>query len=160
MPDSNLLGYKPLADAVDIDVLPSGNRIPDLHLIHLALQMGAWDRTRFDVTGIGGFTGGCAAMAVTRAQGLKGELQSWGYTLTQAASLHLLLSQTNCDYFEQVAPFEAYEFGTKQVFRPDEHGRVWANDLPGLGVEMDWDILAPWVYASREFRNPCMQLHL
>lgn len=160
MPDSNLLGYKPLADAVDIDVLPSGNGIPDLHLIHLTLQMGARDRTRFDVTGIGGFTGGCAAMAVTRAQGLKGELQSWGYILTQAASLHLLLSQTNCDYFEQVAPFETYEIGIEQVFRPDEHGHVWANDLPGLGVEMDWDILAPWVYASREFRNPCMQLHL
>lgn len=160
MPDSNLLGYKSLADAVDIDVLSSGNGIPDLHLIHLALQMGAWDRTRFDVTGIGGFTGGCAAMAATRAQGLKGELQSWGYTLTQAANLHLLLSQANCDYFEQAAPFEAYEFGAKQVFRPDEHGHVRANDLPGLGVEMDWDVLAPWLYANREFRNPCMQPHL
>ena len=151
MPDSSLIGYKALADAVDIDVLPSGNGVPDLHLIQLALQMRTSDRTRFDVTGIGGFTGGCDAMVLTRAHGLKGELQSWGYTLTQAANLHLLLSQPNCDYFEQTAPFETYEFGAKQDIRPGEQGCVRANDLPVLGVELDWELFAPCVYADREF---------
>lgn len=149
--DSSLSAYKALSDALDIDVLSSGNGVPDLHIIQLALEMRAWDRIRFDVTSIGGFTGARKAMALASAHGLKGELQSWGYTLTQAANLHFLLSQTNCEYFEQSAPFETYEFGSKNVFRPDDEGYVFANNLPGLGVEMDWQLLNQYMYAHREF---------
>ncbi|MHA6346418.1 enolase C-terminal domain-like protein [Roseivivax sp. CAU 1761] len=151
IPDADLPGYKSLADALDLDVICGGNALPDLRLIQLALQMGAWDRSRFDVTGIGGFTGACAGMALTAAHNRKCEVQSWGYTLTQAANLHLMLAYSNCDYFEQAAPFEKYEFGAKQVIRPDQEGFVAASGLPGLGVEMDWDSMADSVYAHREF---------
>ena len=151
IPDSDLNGYKTLADALDLDVICGGNDLPNLHIIQLALQMGAWDRSRFDVTGIGGFTGACAGMAMTAAHNRKCEVQSWGYTLTQAANLHLMLAYANCDYFEQAAPFDKYEFGAKQVIRPDADGCVSVSGLPGLGVEMDWDAMAPFVYARREF---------
>tara|TARA_R110000851_G_scaffold130391_1_gene263995 strand:- start:23333 stop:24460 length:1128 start_codon:yes stop_codon:yes gene_type:complete len=151
IPDSDLTGYKALSDALDTDVICGGNSVPDLRLIQLALQMRSWDRSRFDVTGIGGFTGGNEGMAITRAHGMKCEVQSWGYTLTQAANLHLMLANENCDYFEQAAPFEKYEFGARQVIRPDENGFVRPSGLPGLGVEMDWDAIAPFVYARREF---------
>ena len=57
LPDTDLGGYKALTDALDLDVICSGNSFPDPQLIEFALQMGAWDRSRFDVTGIGGFTG-------------------------------------------------------------------------------------------------------
>ena len=151
IPDSDLTGYKALSDALDTDVICGGNSVPDLRLIQLALQMRSWDRSRFDVTGIGGFTGGNEGMAITRAHGMKCEVQSWGYTLTQAANLHLMLANENCDYFEQAAPFETYAFGARQVIRPDENGFVRPSGLPGLGVEMDWDAIAPFVYARREF---------
>lgn len=152
IPDSDLTGYKALSDALDTDVVCGGNSVPDLRLIQLALQMRSWDRSRFDVTGIGGFTGGNEGMAITRAHGMKCEVQSWGYTLTQAANLHLMLANENCDFFEQAAPFEKYEFGAKQVIRPDEDGFVQPSGLTGLGVEMDWDAIEPFVYARREFK--------
>ncbi|MFZ1470463.1 MAG: enolase C-terminal domain-like protein [Paracoccaceae bacterium] len=151
IPDGDLNGYKVLADALEIDVICGGNALPNLHIIQLALQMGAWDRSRFDVTGIGGFTGACAGMAMTAAHNRKCEVQSWGYTLTQAANLHLMLAYANCDYFEQAAPFEKYEVGARQVIRPDADGCVSASGLPGLGIEMDWGVLEPFVYARREF---------
>ncbi|MGO4910506.1 mandelate racemase/muconate lactonizing enzyme family protein [Pseudorhodobacter sp. W20_MBD10_FR17] len=153
IPDSDFSGYKALADALDTDVICGGNSVPDLRLIQLALQMRSWDRSRFDVTGIGGFTGANEGMAMTRAHGMKCEVQSWGYTLTQAANLHLMLAHTNCDYFEQAAPFEKYEFGAKQVIRPDDEGFVRPSSLPGLGVEMDWDAITPYVYARRTFET-------
>jgi hypothetical protein len=28
---------------------------------------------------------------------------------------------------------------------------VRASDLPSLGIEMHWEVLTPWIYASREF---------
>ncbi|MDD9990263.1 MAG: hypothetical protein OXP75_00530 [Rhodospirillales bacterium] len=151
LPDGDLLGYKKLADALDLDVVCGGNSLPNAHLIELALEMGAWDRSRFDVTGIGGFTGAGEAVAATRRHGKTCEVQSWGYTLTQAANLHIMLAHPNCTYFEQGTPFEKYEFGARQVIRPDSDGLVRPSELPGLGVEMDWERIEPFVYARRVF---------
>ncbi|MCU9850254.1 hypothetical protein OEZ60_19890 [Defluviimonas sp. WL0024] len=151
LPDTDLNGYRVLADLLDLDVICGGNSIPNLHLIELALQSRAWYRSRFDVTGIGGFTGAEDGMAVSRAHGAKCEVQSWGYTITQAANLHLMLAHANCDYFEQATPFEKYEFGARQVIRPDAEGNVAASGLPGLGIELDWDAIEPFVYARRAF---------
>ena len=151
LPDSDLRGYKALADSLALDVICGGNSLPHPQLIGYALEMGAWDRSRFDVTGIGGFTGAGEVAEVTRAHGKACEVQSWGYTLTQAANLHLMLAHPHCTYFEQAAPFEKYEFGAGQVIRPDADGFVRPSDLPGLGVEMDWDRIDPFVYARRVF---------
>ena len=151
LPDADLKGYKALADALDLDVVCGGNSLPDVHLIDFALGMGAWDRSRFDVTGIGGFTGGGEAMAVTNAHGKRGEIQSWGYTLTQAANLHLMLAHPNCDHFEQAAPYEKYEFGAQQVIRPGADGLVHPSELPGLGIELDWERIESFTYARRAF---------
>ncbi|MEH6578704.1 MAG: enolase C-terminal domain-like protein [Amphritea sp.] len=149
--DSDLEGYQRLANTLDIDVVSGGNSIPNLQLIKYGLQKHCWDRSRFDVTSIGGYTGAIQVMGVTRAQGLKAEVQSWGYTLTQAANLHLMLAYDNCEYFEQAAPYEKYEVGAKQVFRPDENGYIHPTGLPGLGVELDWDRLEPFIYQRRRF---------
>ena len=41
--------------------------------------------------------------------------------------------------------------GAKQVFRPDSDGYIRPTELPGLGVELDWDVLDPLVYFHRRF---------
>ena len=151
LPDADLRGYKALAEALDLDVICDGNQLPNVQLIELALEMGAWDRSRFDVTGIGGYTGACEAVAATRAHGKTCEVQSWGYTLTQAANLHLMLAHPSCTAFEQATPVETYEFGAKQVIRPDADGLVRPSGLPGLGVEMDWEMIEPYVHMRRTF---------
>ncbi len=151
LPDGDLGNYKKLAASLELDVICGGNSLPSVQLIEFALEAGAWDRSRFDVTGIGGFTGAGEVAEVTRAHGKTCEVQSWGYTLTQAANLHFMLAHPNCTYFEQAAPFEKYEFGARQVIRPDADGLVRPSELPGLGVEMDWDRIEPCVYARRVF---------
>ena len=151
LPDADLRGYATLANALDLDVVCGGNSLPDVRLIELALEMGAWDRSRFDVTGIGGFTGAGQAAAIASAHGKACEVQSWGYTLTQAANLHFMLAHANCTRFEQPTPAEQYEFGARQVIRPDANGVVGPSGLPGLGVEMDWKMIEPYVYARRVF---------
>lgn len=145
--DDNFEGYKFLADKLDIDIICGGNSIVSLPLMRHALQYGCWDRSRFDVTGIGGFTAARKAMALAESYNLKAEIQSWGYTLTQAANLHIMLAWGNCDYFEQAAPYEKYEAGAKQVFRPDADGYVHPTELNGLGIELDWDYLDQFIYS-------------
>ncbi len=151
LPDADLSSYRKLADTLELDVICGGNSLPHPQLIGYALEMGAWDRSRFDVTGIGGFTGAGEVAEVTRAHGKACEVQSWGYTLTQAANLHFMLAHPHCTHFEQAAPFEKYEFGARQVIRPDANGFVHPSDLPGLGIEMDWGRIEPFVYARRVF---------
>ncbi|MDE0390551.1 MAG: hypothetical protein OXI57_00595 [Rhodospirillales bacterium] len=151
LPDADLDGYQGLAEVLDIDVVCGGNSLPVPQLIEFALQIGAWDRSRFDVTGIGGFTGAGEVVGVTQAHGKTCEVQSWGYTLTQAANLQLMLASANSTRFEQATPFEMYEFGARQVIRPDADGFVRPSGLPGLGIEMDWERIEPCVYARRRF---------
>ena len=59
-------------------------------------------------------------------------------TLTQAANLHLMLAYENCTYFEQPAPYPAFEYGSLNAIRTDKEGFVHAPPGPGLGVEVDW----------------------
>ena len=151
LPDGDLGNYRKLAKTLELDVICGGNSLPDPQLMEFALEMGAWDRSRFDVTGIGGFTGAGEVTELTRAHGKACEVQSWGYTLTQAANLHFILAHPNCTYFEQGTPIEKYEFGARQIIRPDADGFVCPSELPGLGVEIDWERIEPFVYARRVF---------
>ena len=137
--------------SLKLDVISGGNSLPHPHLIEYGLKHGCWNRSRFDVTSIGGFTNAMKVMQFSQAQNSLAEVQSWGYTLTQAANLHIMLAHKNCHYFEQAAPYEKYEFGAKQVFRPDSDGYIQAPTKPGLGVDLDWEILTPFIYQSRKF---------
>ena len=56
------------------------------------------------------------------------EVQCWGYTLTQAANLHVMLAFKNCTYFEQPVPYPAFEYGSHNVIRTDKDGYVHAPD--------------------------------
>ena len=69
------------------------------------------------------------------------ELQSWSYPLGQAANLHIMLSHDNCDYFEQVVPYEDHEHGAKTFIRTNQKGEVTVNPDPGLGIEIDWEVI-------------------
>jgi L-alanine-DL-glutamate epimerase-like enolase superfamily enzyme len=77
-------------------------------------------------------------MSLAEARGMTVELQSWGYTTTQAANLHLMLARPNCTFFEQPVPYPAFEYGFANPIRPGPDGRVTVSQLPGLGVEIDW----------------------
>jgi len=52
-----------------------------------------------------------------------------------------MLSHTNCEYFEQVVPFEDHEHGAKSFIRTNKTGHVEANSEPGLGIEIDWEVI-------------------
>lgn len=69
------------------------------------------------------------------------EIQCWGYTLTQAANLHVMLAHQNCTYFEQPVPYAAFEYGVHDVIRTDREGFVHAPRGDGLGIELDWPII-------------------
>jgi L-alanine-DL-glutamate epimerase-like enolase superfamily enzyme len=122
-------------------------------LIEVGIRMGCWSSARFDVTVVGGFTPARKMMAVAAASSMNVEIQSWGYTLTQAANLHLMLSADNCTYFEQAVPFEPYEYGATDVIRTDKDGYVHAPSGPGLGIGMDWSAISKASFLAYELTS-------
>ncbi len=151
MPDTDLSAYKKLTAAIDTDVVPGGNDMPNVDLIRHGITLDCFDRIRFDITSLGGYTAAAPVMGMAQAHRKKVELQCWGYTLSQAANLHLMLAHDACEFFELVTPYDKYEFGASAGFRPDTDGYVQATDQPGLGIDLDWDTLRPFVYLEREF---------
>jgi L-alanine-DL-glutamate epimerase-like enolase superfamily enzyme len=136
--DYDLAGYRDLRKYVSVPIIPAGNSIIDPRLIEIAIDMGCWTQARVDATVAGGITGTLKIMALAEARGMTVELQSWGYTTTQAANLHLMLARPNCTYFEQPVPYPAFEYGFTNPIRPGRDGHVRVSELPGLGLEIDW----------------------
>jgi L-alanine-DL-glutamate epimerase-like enolase superfamily enzyme len=136
--DFDLEGYRFLRQRVDVPIISAGNSITDIRMMEFAVRAGCWSDLRIDVMQSGGFTPARKVMGLAVAHGMTVELQCWGYTLTQAANLHLMLAYENCTYFEQPAPYPAFEYGSLNWIRTDKEGFVHAPQGAGLGVDMDW----------------------
>jgi L-alanine-DL-glutamate epimerase-like enolase superfamily enzyme len=136
--DYDLHGYRRLAKELAVDIIPAGNSVVDHRMVAFGLDSGCWDRVRIDVMTCGGLTGALKVMGLAAAHGTTVELQCWGYTLAQAANLHLMLGQPNCSYFEQPTPYEAFEYGSDTVIRTDADGFVHAPAGTGLGIQVNW----------------------
>ena len=107
--------------------------------ISSGIKIGASTDIIVDTTVCGGITATKKVVALAEANNMRCELQSWGATLTQAANLHIILSNTCTTYFEQAYPYEPFEFGAKDVIRIDKDGYVHAPTKPGIRIDLDWN---------------------
>ena len=139
--DTDLEGYRELKSRVDIPIIAAGNTLLHLNQIEQGIQNNGWSSARVDATLAGGITQTQKIMGLAEANSMTVELQSWGYTLSQAANLHLMLAYNNSTYFEQAVPVEPLEFGALTTIRTDKEGYVHAPDGNGLGIEMDWALI-------------------
>ena len=137
--DTDIDAYVELRRAVDVDILCAGNTVVDLPDIADAIERGAWSRLRCDPCNVGGISAAIKAMELANSHGLKTELQSYGYPLSQAANLHVMLGVNGCSYFEHPVPFEHFEYGCANPIRIEKDGCVSAPQGPGLGLDLDWD---------------------
>ena len=151
--DTDLQGYSELRRRTNVPIIPAGNWLLAPGLIEAAIRLGCWSSARIDATIVGGFTPARKIMAIAAANSMNVEVQCWGYTLTQAANLHLMLAYDNCKYFEQAVPFEPYEFGALDVIRTDREGYVHAPPGPGLGIRIDWEMIKQSSFLSYELTS-------
>jgi len=138
LPAYDMEGYVELARKLDI---PITVELLNNHLEYI--QRGAIDICR----AISGFSGGITELrkiaALCEMFSLKLEPHSFGGIFTQAANLHVMLSISNCDFFELPVDVNGqegiFDVGTKGAIRIDKEGYVRAPNKPGLGLEVDWE---------------------
>ena len=148
LPDHDLDAYVELNKAVAIDILPAGNTLVGLKNWSNGLRRGAWSRLRCDVTNAGGVTTVLEAMQLAQSMNVSVELQSYGFQPAQHASLHLMLGLEGCTWFEHPAPQEPYDYATRNPLMLDSEGCVRAAEGPGLGLDVDWDLIATDAFAT------------
>ena len=136
--DTDVEGYRQLKRQTTVPIIAAGNTWLDLQQLEYAIRGDFWSALRVDATICGGITPIRKIMGLAEANGMTVEVQCWGYTLTQAANLHVMLAFKNCTYFEQPVPYPAFEYGATNVIRTDKEGYVHAPDGPGLGIGIDW----------------------
>ena len=137
--DNDLDAYVELNRSVGVDILPAGNSLIGLPKWEDALGRNAWSRLRCDANNAGGITTLCRAMALAEAHGVKNEIQSWGFPISQFSNLHVMLGLPGCSWFEYPFPAQYFEYGAKNPLRLDAHGCVRAPEGAGLGIEIDWE---------------------
>ena len=98
-----------------VPIIAAGNTWLDLQMLAQAIKLDCWSALRVDATICGGITPLRKIMALAEAHGMTVEIQCWGYTLTQAANLHVMLAYQQLHLFRAAVPYPAFEYGSHDV---------------------------------------------
>jgi len=98
------------------------------------------DRVRADVSWTGGVTGVMKTARLAEAFGVNCEIHTSIFHPMEIVNLHCAAAVRNCDYFELLYPIENFAFGLKAPL-PIKDGVATPPSAPGLGVEIDWDVV-------------------
>lgn len=71
-----------------------------------------------------------------------------GNSLLNAANLHVIMSITNCDYYEYWMPQAAHQWGLIEDIKLNERGTIDAPMKPGLGYELDEEWISDHTVAT------------
>lgn len=101
----------------------------------------ATDYLRGDVAIKGGLTSCLKTAHTAETFGMNYEVHHGGNSLNNVANLHLIMAIKNCEYFEVLLPDAVQKHGLVQDIEVDKNGFVHAHQGPGLGAEIDFELI-------------------
>lgn len=101
----------------------------------------ATDYLRGDVCFKGGITTCIKTAHLAEAFGMNYELHHGCNSLNNVANLHVAMAIRNCEFFEVLLPGEAQKYGLLADIEVDSHGMVRAPTAPGLGAQIDHELI-------------------
>jgi L-alanine-DL-glutamate epimerase-like enolase superfamily enzyme len=139
--DFELAKYKKLCAALDIPIAATETTRGGSWGVAQAIAFDAVDIVRADVSWKPGVTGTLKIAALAEAHGMRCELHTTTMGPMDIANLHVACAIKNSDFFELFAPEEVFRFPMKDPWPIDEAGLIHVPEKPGLGVELDWDLI-------------------
>ncbi|HAK53292.1 MAG TPA: hypothetical protein DCM54_15530 [Gammaproteobacteria bacterium] len=101
----------------------------------------ATDMLRGDVAVCGGITPMVRIAHMAEGFKMKCEIHHGGNSLNNVANLHITMAIPNCDYYEVFPCSGALKYGLVHDIEVDSRGMVQAPTCPGLGAEIDLDLV-------------------
>jgi L-alanine-DL-glutamate epimerase-like enolase superfamily enzyme len=139
--EDDVYNYIKLRNKLDIPILSTEYAPGRLYGMAQWIQQMATDILRGDVAVTGGITPLVKIAHLAEAFRMKCELHHGGNSLNNVANLHVTMAVNNCDYYEVFPSHGANKFGLVEDIEVDDHGFVYAPEKPGLGYEIDWDLV-------------------
>ena len=139
--EDDLYNYVKLRQKLDIPILATEYTRGGLYGLSQWVLQGGTDMLRGDVTVKGGITSLMKIAHLAEAFLMKCEIHHGGNSLMNVANLHVTMAVNNCEYFEVLLPDIAHKYGLVREIEVDKQGFVHAPEAPGLGYEIDWELV-------------------
>ena len=141
--DYELEKYRKLTEAVDIEIVATETTRGGPWGVAQAIMSGAVDTVRADVSWKAGITGALKVCHLAEAHGMQCELHTATMGPMDIANLHVACSVRNSRYFELFVPEKTFQTPMKESYDHylDAQGHIHVPEQPGLGVNIDWDLV-------------------
>jgi L-alanine-DL-glutamate epimerase-like enolase superfamily enzyme len=141
IPTTDIEGLAELCRALDVPI-HIGEFIFSIYDYPEYIRRGAVDVLRLIVDNIGGITGAMKVAHLAECFGMECAPHNWGEIFDHAVHFHCELAMPNNVWFEMTAPQGAGDRPyMKDRIRIAKDGYVYAPTKPGLGYELDRDVL-------------------
>jgi len=141
LPTTDMDGLAALAQALDLPVT-IGEFIFSPYNYADYIRRGCCDEVRFIVDNVGGISGGMKIGRLAELFGMECQPHNWGTALDHAVHFHCELAMPNNTWFEMTQPQGITDQPYfKDLIRIDKDGYVPAPTKPGLGYELDRDVM-------------------
>lgn len=132
--------YSELARALDIPIAATETTRGAHWGVAQVIAQRAADIVRADVSWKHGVTGTLKIAHLAEAFGMNCEIHTTTMNYMDLANLHVSCAIRNCEYFEYFVPEDNYRLPMKGDL-PIEDGVITVPDAPGIGAELDWDLI-------------------
>lgn len=141
LPYDDLYGYEKLKQVLVIPLMAT--EMPATGPTSYApwITQRATDYLRGDVALKGGLTSCLKTAHTAETFQMNYEVHHGGNSLNNVANLHLIMAIRNCEYFEVLLPDAAQKHGLVKDIEVDENGMVHAPEAPGLGAQIDFELI-------------------
>lgn len=139
--EDDIYNYLKLKQHLRIPILATEYAPGGLYGMTEWVRQQATDMIRGDVAVKGGITPMVKICHLAEAFRIKCEIHHGGNSINNLANLHITMAVPNCDYFEVLLPHVDNKFALVEEIEVDRRGMVHAPTKPGLGAEIDLDLI-------------------
>ncbi len=139
--EEDIYNYVKLHEKLDIPIMSTEYAPGRFYGMTPWITQYATDILRGDVAVTGGITPMVRLCHLAEGFNMKCEIHHGGNSLNNVANLHVMMAVPNCEFYEFFPCTGANEYGLVKDIEFDEQGLVHAPTGPGLGYEIDWDLV-------------------
>jgi len=139
--EQDIYSYVKLKQKLDIPIMATEFPIGGLDMYAPWIMNQATDILRGDVAVKGGITTLIKTAHLAEAFRMNFEVHHGGNSLNNVANLHVIMAIRNTEFFEVLLPDAMQKYGLAEDIIVDRDGLVHAPIEPGLGAEIDFDLI-------------------
>ena len=139
--EEDIYNYVKLHDKLDIPIMSTEYAPGRYYGMTSWITQYATDILRGDVAVTGGITPLIRLGHLAEGFNMQCEIHHGGNSLNNVANLHVTMALPNCEFYEVFPCTGANQYGLIQDIEVDSNGMVYAPTKPGLGYEIDWDLV-------------------